>query len=238
MGSNSILNILPDNLSEEIILSVPIELRRGSLQDDEKASVESALINIKGIAERTGVRDWSNIRILDFGCGVKFTQALVQYDINIKAYVGMDVHKGIIKFLQDHVQNPNFYFYDVPFQNDMYNQSGIKLTPVSILPGEILQYDLIILQSVFTHFAKDDFLNLLHVLRKYSSSNTRLFFTCFINDGIENDSFDSVPEKPLFKVLYKKAYVKKMLENSRWELINDYPPSLKMTYQFICKPIN
>ena len=228
---------LPNTLEGDIRLLVPLEYRRGSLRNNERKSIESGIRNLKGIAERTGRRDWSNQKILDFGCGVKFTQTLIQYNINVQAYVGMDVHKGIIQFLNNQVNLPNFYFYSVPFYNRMYNLNGIKLKVNSELPGDIKQFDLITLQSVFTHFAPEDFLALLHVLRRYAAKDARMLFTCFIDNDMEHDFFDSVPDRPLLMAYYKEHFIRKMLDESGWKPLSLHPPSFSMQHHFVCEPL-
>ena len=227
---------LPDTVEGEIRLSVPLEYRRGSLRNDERKSVESGIQNLKGIVERTGRRDWSNQKILDFGCGVKFTQTLIQYHINVQAYVGMDVHQGIIQFLNNHVNRPNFNYYPVPFYNQMYNRKGKRLKAYSELPGKTKKFDLIILQSVLTHFAPDDFLALLLVLRRYVAQDARLFFTCRIDNNMEHDFCDVVPDKPLLKAFYKENFIRKMLNESGWNPLSLNPPSFKMQHHFVCEP--
>ena len=227
---------LPDTIGGEIRFSVPLEYRRGSLRNDERKSIESGIENLKGIAERTGRKDWSNQKILDFGCGVKLTQTLIQYNINVQNYVGMDVHQGIIQFLDNQVNLPNFDFYPVPFYNQMYNRNGSKLEANSELPGTVKQFDLIILQSVFTHFAPEDFLALLSVLRRYVAKDARMLFTCFIDNDMEPDFFDSVPDKPLLRAYYKENFIREMLDKSGWKPLSLNPPSFRMQHHFVCEP--
>jgi len=227
---------LPNNLEGNIRLSVPLELRRGSLRENEIKSIKSAIANLKGIAERTGRSDWSNQKVLDFGCGVKISQTLVQYNINVGTYIGMDVHPGIIQFLKSHVNLPNFDFYRVPFRNEMYNPQGVELKLNSGLPGEIKDYDLIILQSVFTHFAPKDFWALLCVLRRYAAKDARMLFTCFIDNEMEQDFCDAVPDSPLLKAYYKEKFVLKMLKKSGWNALSFHSPSFSMNHHFVCEP--
>jgi SAM-dependent methyltransferase len=193
------INDLPDSCDEEIRLHIPVEFRRGGFKGNEKKSIESAIQNLKAIAALTERTDWSTLNILDYGCGVKFTQTIIQYEIDIQAYVGMDVFKEMIQYLKDKVDWPGLQFHHVPFKNEMYNPNGIKLTADAELPGTIRSYDLITLQSVFTHFNPPDFLALLQVLRRYAANNARLFFTCFIDNDMEHDFLDLIPERPLFQ---------------------------------------
>jgi SAM-dependent methyltransferase len=231
-----LISELPKTLVGDIRFSVPLKFRRGSRREDEKASIESAVTNLRGIAERTGRADWSNQKVLDFGCGVKFTQALLQYDVRVQTYVGMDVYKGLIEYLNDHVERSDFLFFEVPFHNEMYNPQGVELTGGAELPGDIHDYDLIVLQSVFTHFGPDAFQALLHVLRRYCAGDGRMLFTCFINNDMKHDFFDSVPDRPLLKAFYKESFIRDMLEKSRWKPLSLNAPSFAMAHHFVCEP--
>lgn len=230
------LNDLPDSCDEEIRLHIPVEFRRGLFKGNEKKSIESAVENLKAIAALTKRTDWSTLNILDYGCGVKFTQTIIQYEIDIQAYVGMDVFIEMIQYLNDKVDWPGLQFHPVPFKNEKYNPNGVKLTANAELPGTIKAYDLITLQSVFTHFNPPDFLALLQVLRRYAASDARLFFTCFIDNNMEHDFLDLIPDHPLLKAYYKEHYVRAMLEETGWKPLLLNPPSFKMQHQFVCEP--
>jgi 2-polyprenyl-3-methyl-5-hydroxy-6-metoxy-1,4-benzoquinol methylase len=228
---------LPDQCNDEIRLKIPLKYRRGLLRKDERKSIESAIENLKQISKLIGREDWSDQNVLDFGCGVKFTQALVQYGVDVKNYVGMDVYTKLIKYLSKKVDHPNLHFYDVPFRNEKYNPKGVELTADAVLPGDINVYDIITLQSVFTHFNPADFLALLLVLRRYAVDDTRMFFTCFINNNMNRDFIDLIPGRPLHQAYYKEHSIRNMLAESGWQPLWLNPPSAKMMCQFVCKPI-
>ncbi|MGH8477636.1 MAG: class I SAM-dependent methyltransferase [Methylococcales bacterium] len=227
---------LPDTCVGEICLRIPAKFRRGVYRADERKSIESAIHNLKVIADLTRVKDWSTKTILDFGCGVKFTQALVQYNVGVGTYVGMDVHEGLINCLNERVNRPNFCFYPVPFQNDMYNPKGIRLQANSKLPGLFEYYDLITLQSVFTHFEPADFQALLHVLRPYAASESRMLFSCAVDNDMDGDFLDSVPGQRLMKAFYKESFIRSMLKEANWIPLSFHPPNKYMRYHFVCKP--
>lgn len=227
---------LPEAVEGDVRLPVPLQFRRGSLREDERASIASAAENLRGIALRTGRLDWSDQRVLDFGCGVKFTQALLQFHVAIQRYVGMDVYGELIQYLTTHVRDPRFTFYPVAFRNAMYNPGGFPLTGDARLPGDTQNYDLIVLQSVFTHFAPDDFLALLQVLRRYCGGDGRLFFTCFIDNQMPHDFLDAVPAQPLLKAYYREGLVRELLRASGWETLSTHDPSFGMQHQFVCRP--
>lgn len=230
------LSEIPESCEGEIRLHVPPEFRRGALRRDERRSIASAVENMEAIAVLTERTDWSNLTVLDYGCGVKFAQALIQYEVDVKKFVGMDVFKALIQYLSERVNLPNFEFIHVPFKNEMYNPKGTELTAEAELPGSITTYDLITLQSVFTHFNPADFLAMLHVLRRNAAQDARMLFTCFIDNDMEHDFVDSVPGKPLLRAYYKERYVREMLEKSSWKPILMKPPSSQMQHQFVCEP--
>ena len=48
---------------------------------------------MKLVVERLGLRDLSESDVLDVGCRVRFTQAIINRDIPILSYTGVDVHR-------------------------------------------------------------------------------------------------------------------------------------------------
>ena len=228
---------LPEVCEGEILLKVPQDFRRGDLKHDERKSIESAFENLRQIAELTERPDWSDLRVLDFGCGVKFSQALLQCDVSVKQYVGMDVYREMISFLQEQVHDPRYAYHVVPFHNEMYNPTGIPLSAGAELPEAGGPFDLITLQSVFTHVTPQDFLALLQVLRKAAAPNARLFFTCFINQEMEQDFLDSEPDKPLLRAYYRESFIREMLEQSHWNPLALHPPERRCNISLCVSPV-
>ena len=95
----------------ELALNVPKEFRRGGRKEDELASVASGVELIALMSEKTGVPDLGNTEVLDMGCGNKFAQAILTHNLPLKRYVGIDIHPGLIKFLQDNVKDERFTFF-------------------------------------------------------------------------------------------------------------------------------
>jgi hypothetical protein len=162
-------------------LHVPFELRRGA-RTDEDASVESAVWLIGHMCERLGLGDLGATNLLDFGCGVKFTQAFLGKSLPIRRYTGVDVYRDMIEFLRSHVEDPRFEYFHIDAHNELYNPTGERLTEDTELPFGDRTFDVICLFSVFTHLAPSDFSVLLHLLRRHAGAQGRLFFTLFINE--------------------------------------------------------
>jgi SAM-dependent methyltransferase len=164
-------------------LSVPAKFERGATHGDE--AIASAVWLIEHMCEQLGLENLGNCEVLDFGCGVKFTQALINKSLPIKKYVGVDVYGEMIDFLRQNVHDPRFEYFHIDAHNEMYNPDGEVLSEDSKLPIDGRTFDVICLFSVFTHLAPHDFRTMLRLLRRYINPQSRLFFTLYIDELTE-----------------------------------------------------
>jgi SAM-dependent methyltransferase len=132
------------------------------------------------MCEHLGLEDLGGSEVLDFGCGVRFTQAFLNYGLPIKRYVGVDVHAGLIEFLQGHVRDPRFEYHHVNAHNEFYNPGGEVMGETTRLPIEGQVFDVICLFSVFTHLAPHDFRAMLELLRRFARPDGGLFFSLYV----------------------------------------------------------
>lgn len=164
---------------DEIV--VPSELCRNAIQDPV-AVVDAAVAMIAHTAGRIGVGDLGDLDVLDFGCGVRFTQAFVNRGVPVRHYVGVDVSHEVIGFLRSNVSDPRFEFFHLDAHNELYNPTGQPLSELTVPEIEGRQFDLICLYSVFTHLAPSDYAAMLRLLRRFVKPGGRLFYTLFINE--------------------------------------------------------
>jgi SAM-dependent methyltransferase len=120
--------------------------------------------------------------VLDVGCGTKVVKTLLDNSLPIGRYVGVDVSDAVIEWLEANVTDPRFEFHHLNARNDLYNPSGTPLQEFDELPVKGSRFDLICLFSVFTHLAPDDYVAMLHLLRKHVRPTGRLLFSVFLND--------------------------------------------------------
>jgi SAM-dependent methyltransferase len=163
-------------------LHVPPEFRRNYAIDDEEATIDAAVWLIAHMCEHIGVPDLGATDVLDFGCGVRFTQAFLNHRIPIKRYVGVDAYLEMIEFLRVNVADPRFEFVHVNAHNALYNPTGETMSEQTSLPIDGRQFDLLCLFSVFTHLAPHDYVSMLKLLRRFVKPTGRLFYTLFINE--------------------------------------------------------
>src|SRR3954447_4509193 len=162
-------------------LVVPTRFTRSAVVDDEW-SLASALWQIDFVCELLGRRDLADVDLLDMGCGVKKSAALLNEGLPIGSYTGIDVFGEMVDFLQREVDDERFEYHHLDLHNELYNPDGEKLTAQTKLPVEEEGFDLIWLFSVFTHLAPDDFASMLSVLRRYVRPDGHLFFTLYVNE--------------------------------------------------------
>ncbi len=188
------------------------------------------------VADKFGLEGLGESDVLDVGCGVRFTQAIINRGIPIRSYTGIDVFRPLIEHLQREVDDPRFSFAHWDAQNAKYNPGGVKITAISQLPVQG-DFDLIWLFSVFTHLYPSDANALLAILRRHIRPGGGLFFSAFLDDTV--DSFeDKLPDQPLAHPCYSERYLKELVVANGWRISSVSPPSPKhfIQHYFVCYP--
>lgn len=219
------------------VLRVPSHLRRGAAKADESLQIEQGERLLSLVAERLGLTSLAGTRVLDVGCGTKLAQAILNRGIPVKRYFGLDVYREMIEFLQRAVTDPRLSFAHVDFRNEMYNPGGAKMTAEDRLPVGEERFDAIVLFSVFTHLAPDDYRTMLQILRKHVADDGRLLFTLFIDPTPSADFRDAVPDKPLLWAYYSEAHARALIQGTGWEVEALHPPAGETQHYFVCRPV-
>lgn len=220
-------------------LKIPDELHRNAPEVHARGPENTGSALIRLAVERLGLRDLSESDVLDVGCGVRFTQAIINRDIPIKSYTGVDVHRPLIDYLQKEVGDPRFAFSHWNAHNAKYNPTGVKITPDSRLPVEGT-FDVIWLLSVFTHLEPSDANALLAILRRNVRPDGALLFSAFLDDTI--DTFeDRFPDNPLSYPCFNERYLRELVVSNGWSILSLSPPSPEkdplIQHHFVCRPM-
>jgi SAM-dependent methyltransferase len=235
---------LRPGLTDVARLMVPKELSR-SLRPDEAEAERSAMALLAVLAHEVGREDLDGMHVLDIGCGVKFTQAVINHDLRIGSYTGIDVSTQVIDFLRSSVNDPRFAFHHVDFHNPRYNSTGVKMTQTAILPVERRDFDVICGFSLVTHLAPEDTESILAITGRYAHEQTRLVFTAFLDVHTESghglvDRYsralggdvstgapyrDFVAGDALRAALYSEPYLRELIGSSPWELVSIRDPT-------------
>ena len=168
------------------LLHVPEEFCRnaGTAEDlrNEERSIDTAVWLIDHMCGHLGVADLDGLEVLDFGCGVRFAQAIVNRRLAIKRYTGVDVYRDMIEFLAANAADPRLEFVHLDAHNELYNPAGRPLAEVADSVQVAGEFDVICMFSVVTHLAPHDYVSVLRLLRRFVRPTGRLFFTLFIDE--------------------------------------------------------
>lgn len=162
-------------------LEIPTEFKRSAPRDLNRTE-ESARFLLQHVCGVLGLSDLGQIDLLDVGCGTKFSEALLNEGLPIKSYVGVDVYRDMIEFLQRSVNDERFEYHHTNVRNELYNPDAPPMTESTDLGVGDRTFDLIWLFSVFTHLNPQDFRTMLQLLRRYIRPTGHLFFTVYIHE--------------------------------------------------------
>lgn len=185
------------------------------------------------ISEEFCIEDWSEIKLLDIGCGVRFTQTILNTSMKIGGYCGIDIKEDIIEALQNEVSADEYEFYYWHVYNNLYNRTGQKLSEINLLPADVSDYNVATLISVFTHLNGPDSNDMLRILRASMKKGSIVLFSIFIDDDIGEDYVEVFPMNPSRTVKHRYSAIETLLRNNGWRIkkfqkarpeyyINDY----------------
>ncbi|MEY2518420.1 MAG: hypothetical protein QOF24_179 [Verrucomicrobiota bacterium] len=220
-------------------ISTPDHLQRNSFEILQ-AGIENgggALLEL--LARRIGRADLSGIDLLDVGCGVRFTQTLINRSILFGSYTGLDVSLPVIEWLREHVEKKDerFRYAHWNVRNALYNNepSAVPIRSCSTFPVEGT-FDIITGFSLFTHLDPEDAEQMLRLMRKAVRSTGYLFFSAFCHDETLQTFKDADPDHPLSEAHYGRKYLESMLPAAGWQLVSHEGQSFFIADSFLCRP--
>ncbi len=197
---------------------------------------ESGRFLLDRMRTRIGLANYENVRLLDFGCGVRFTQTILNTDMKIGSYVGVDNYSDMIEFLNESVRDQRFRFLYLNAYHPLYNTSGERLSSNTTLPLDEGSFDIVSMFSVITHQGPDDSHMIFRLLRRYVKADGHLFFTCFLDPLLESHE-DRSPLKNGGMCFYGPSFLERIVETSGWRIVNHAPgegPLIADSY--LCQP--
>lgn len=183
---------------------------------------ESGVWLLERLRTRLSLPSLARTHLLDFGCGVRFTQALINCHVPIGSYTGVDCFAEMIHFLRSAVLDRRFQYYFFDAYNPMYNPHGQILTPSTPLPVPKSDFDVIMLFSVITHQYPDDSRALFTILRRHVARAGHLFFTCFLDPDLSTFE-DRSPERNAGRCFYGQRYLTDLVEECGWTVVDVEP---------------
>ena len=173
--------------------------------------------------------------LLDIGCGVKFSQAILNRCLPVGAYHGVDVDAEMIAYLKSAVSDPRFSYHHIDVHNRRYNKRGAPLSAETDVGASGRRFDVVGLFSVFSHLEPHDYQAMLALARRHVADDGTLVFTTFIRDDIAGDFQDENPERPLLRALYREDAVRRYAADAGWRVEQIVPPRRAQHY-VVCRP--
>lgn len=219
-------------------LDVPEELQRNAPRVREHGADHTGEVLIRLAMRRCGLDSLAECDVLDVGCGVRFTQALINRGIPFKSYSGVEVHRPIVDFLKASVEphDPRFRYAHWNVRNTRYNPDGIAMAAAASLPVPGT-FDIAWLFSVFTHLDPEDTAAMLRLVRGQIRPGGRLMFSALIDERV--DGFcDAVPASPLLRAVYHPRLMRDLVAQAGWRIVSEHDPDPEHFVQatFVCAP--
>lgn len=139
---------------------------------------------VKTIAENINLSNTK--RILDIGCGTgRLFYPLKESLPNIKLYEGLDINSQVIKWAKNNINDKIANFTHFDMFNSLYNPNGSKISKLKLPYGD-KKFDLILVQSVFTHLLFQDVGSYIGEIKRILTSDGRLISTYFFIENLKN----------------------------------------------------
>jgi SAM-dependent methyltransferase len=205
------------------MLIVPAEFNRNSITVTSLMTPEqSGIWLLERMRRQIGFESYADKKVLDFGCGVRFTQAILNTDLPFGRYFGVDVFRPMIEFLQNNVRDSRFGYYFLDAHHPIYNSQGKSLSPESILSIDENDFDIVCMFSVITHQYPNDAKSIFSMLRPHIRSEGHLFFTCFLDETISAFE-DRSPQHDGGRCFYNPALLTEIVKSCGWRQVGSAP---------------
>jgi len=174
------------------------------------------------MCERLGISSLAGLEMLDFGCGSRFAQAIINHQVPLARYVGIDVYKEMIDYLAEHANDPRLEFRHLDAHNHEYNKTGIPLSLDTVLPLADRKFDIVCMYSVITHQLPDDAAVIFALLRRHVRDDGRLFFSAAVEEG-DFGYREHFPDRPTALSFYSLRLLTQLLEAAGWRMVSFAP---------------
>lgn len=194
---------------------------------------------LEHICQRVGINSLAGREMLDFGCGCRFADAIINRDVPLKSYVGIDVYKEMIDFLAEHANDPRLEFFHIDARNPEYNKNGVPLSLDTVLPIAGRKFDILCMYSVITHQLPEDAAVIFALLRRHVRDDGRLFFSAAIEDG-DFGYREQFPDKPAALSVYTIRLITQLIAAAGWQMVSfahRVPAGLPNQETILCAPV-
>jgi hypothetical protein len=216
-------------INKDGLISPPFDFNAANVS---KFSPEvTGRIAIHSMCERLGWPSLIGRRLLDFGCGVRFARTIINLEIEIDLYAGVDTQAAPISWLLENVRDTRLQFHHLNMRSAMYNPDGVRPSVETL--DELVQlrnFDAACMFSVITHQEPEEAELIFAMLYRCAP---RLYFTAFIDDGVDG-YVERDPQNIGLMSTYSTARMKEILAGAGWKIEKIFPPGFFQQTAFVC----
>ncbi|GAA0191689.1 hypothetical protein GCM10009122_54240 [Fulvivirga kasyanovii] len=176
-------------------------------------------------------------KILDFGCGQgRLANTLEYTNTPFSSYTGIDTDKKSIDWCNKNLRYKDAYnFIHLSAHNARYNKRAEGLQE---LPFDKDSFDLIFLNSVFSHMLTNDIQFYLNQFNRVLHKNGAVYLTAFVENDVpdvEENPQNYIAESTgaLHRVRYEKNFFISLMENANFRLHGFYHQQIDRTKQSV-----
>lgn len=124
-------------------------------------------------------------RTLEIGCGCGRNAFALAGFLQDGHYTGMDVERIALEGARNNplLRKKGFNFHFLDIRNDAYNPDGRYLASEYLLPYADASFDVVFMNSVFTHMLTEEVQNYTRQIARVLRPAGRCYFTAFLLDG-------------------------------------------------------
>ena len=189
---------------------------------------------MQSMRRRLGWTSFEGKRLLDFGCGVRFSRTIVNLGVDIGQYCGVDVNEQAIGWLQANVHDPRLRFELLNMYNPLYNAAGVEAPDQMLENLGLSEFDAVCMFSVITHQAPEEAAKIFSMLRPCVSAGGKLYFTAFIDQTVDS-YIERDPANPGMLSTYNAEPLLEILATSGWTVSDVFPPGKFQQTAFVCR---
>jgi SAM-dependent methyltransferase len=190
------------------------------------------------LCQRLGLESLEGLDLLDFGCGTRFADSLMNRHVKLRSYTGIDIDPAMVRWLAINATDPRLEFHLFDAYNAAYHPTGKPMTVDTVLPVGGRTFDVMCMLSVITHQAPDDARAIFAMLRRHVRRDGKLFFSAFLDDEMAQDYREGEPEHPTLYSFYSPDYLRRLLAETGWRVASLEPghDELPIVNSFYCVP--
>jgi SAM-dependent methyltransferase len=190
---------------------------------------------LNSLCRRIGWSSLSGRKLLDFGCGVRFTRTIFNLAMDIDLYAGIDVNTEAISWLQSEIRDPRFRFEHFDMANPMYRPNGSSSVDEGALQRLMLtDFDGACMFSVITHQNPKESELIFSMLYRCVKAGGSLYFTAFIDETVDKYK-EGDPSQPRHFSTYHPDFLIELVSNSGWSVERTYLRSSFQQPAFVCQ---